>query len=51
MALDCARLLLKPPDMLARTDIAEAALKQLREVSRVRQVHLVARRGPVQVRC
>lgn len=49
VALDCARVLLRPPSDLARTDIAAHALAQLRERSRVRTVHLCARRGPVQV--
>jgi hypothetical protein len=51
VALDCARLLLRPPDQLAATDIAMHALQQLRSSSRVREVHLCARRGPVQVSC
>lgn len=48
VALDCARLLLRPVEQLAATDIAPHALQQLR-TSRVRQVQLCARRGPVQV--
>lgn len=49
VALDCARLLLRPPEQLAATDIAMHALQQLKGSSRVREVHLCARRGPVQV--
>lgn len=49
VALDCARILLRPVEELATTDIARHALQQLRN-SKVRQVHLCARRGPVQVR-
>lgn len=49
VALDCARLLLRPPSELAGTDIADRALRQLRERSAVKEVHLIARRGPVQV--
>jgi hypothetical protein len=49
VALDCARVLLRPPAQLAVTDIAEHALQQLRATSSVRAVHLFARRGPVQV--
>ncbi|KAL3138008.1 hypothetical protein ABBQ38_005244 [Trebouxia sp. C0009 RCD-2024] len=47
VAVDCARILLQPPERLASTDIAEHALQQLRESS-VRHVHLIGRRGPVQ---
>jgi hypothetical protein len=50
VALDCARVLLRPVQQLAGTDIAPHALQQLQR-SRVRQVQLCARRGPVQVRC
>ena len=49
VAVDCARILLQPPERLASTDIAEHALQQLRNSS-VKQVHLIGRRGPVQVR-
>jgi hypothetical protein len=49
VALDCARILLRPVSELAPTDIARHALKQLQH-SKVRQVQLCARRGPVQVR-
>ena len=49
VAVDCARILLQPPDLLATTDIAQHALKQLRH-SAVREVHLIGRRGPVQVK-
>lgn len=47
VAVDCARILLQPVERLARTDIAEHALQQLRNSS-VQQVHLIGRRGPVQ---
>jgi hypothetical protein len=50
VALDCARVLLKRPAALASTDIAAHALDALRRAGRVREVHLFARRGPVQVR-
>jgi adrenodoxin-NADP+ reductase len=49
VALDCARVLLRPPQELVPTDLATHALRQLQGGSRVREVHLVARRGPVQV--
>ncbi|MEV5981042.1 FAD-dependent oxidoreductase [Streptomyces sp. NPDC052114] len=45
VALDVARILLADPDTLARTDIADHALRALRE-SKVREVVLLARRGP-----
>lgn len=48
VALDCARVLLRPVAELASTDIARHALQQLRS-SKVREVLLCARRGPVQV--
>ena len=48
VAVDCARILLQPPERLGSTDIAEHALQQLRNSS-VKEVHLVGRRGPVQV--
>lgn len=48
VAVDCARILLQPPERLASTDIAEHALQQLRNSS-VKEVHLIGRRGPVQV--
>ena len=45
VALDVARVLLADPEELARTDIADHALRALR-ASRVREVVLVGRRGP-----
>ncbi|WP_328543041.1 MULTISPECIES: FAD-dependent oxidoreductase [unclassified Streptomyces] len=45
VALDVARILLADPDALARTDIADHALKALR-ASSVREVVLLGRRGP-----
>ncbi len=48
VALDCARILLKSPDSLAGTDIAQHALTALRS-SAVKRVRIVGRRGPVQV--
>jgi len=47
VALDCARILLRPPEALAGTDIAAHALQQLR-ASAVREVHIVGRRSPLQ---
>jgi ferredoxin--NADP+ reductase len=46
VALDVARILTADPDDLARTDIADHALAALRG-SRVREVVIAARRGPV----
>ncbi|KAI9599635.1 hypothetical protein BDF19DRAFT_429365 [Syncephalis fuscata] len=48
VALDVARILLMPRDELARTDITAAAMEALRD-SQIKQVHLVQRRGPLQV--
>ena len=45
VALDVARILLADPDTLARTDIADHALKALR-AGAVREVVLLGRRGP-----
>lgn len=47
VALDVARILLRSPEELARTDIAAHAVQALRQ-SRVREVVLLARRGPAQ---
>ncbi|KAJ3147335.1 hypothetical protein HDU89_005686 [Geranomyces variabilis] len=48
VALDVARTLLTPPDVLAKTDITEHALEALRK-SKIRHVHLLGRRGPLQI--
>jgi ferredoxin--NADP+ reductase len=47
VAVDVARILARTPEELAATDIADHALEALR-ASRVREVHLLGRRGPVQ---
>ncbi|MFJ8473215.1 4Fe-4S binding protein [Kitasatospora sp. NPDC094011] len=47
VAVDIARILLTDPEVLAATDIADHALAALRR-SRVREVVLLARRGPEQ---
>jgi ferredoxin--NADP+ reductase len=47
VAIDVARILLSDHTRLAKTDIADHALEALRQ-SRVRRVHLVGRRGPIQ---
>jgi ferredoxin--NADP+ reductase len=50
VAMDVARVLARSADDLATTDIADIALTRLRE-SRVRDVHILSRRGPVQAKC
>ena len=47
VAVDVARILCRTPEELAQTDIADYALEALRE-SKVREVVLLGRRGPVQ---
>src|SRR3990170_4634372 len=47
VAVDVTRVLLRSPEELATTDIADYALEALRE-SRIREVHLLGRRGPAQ---
>jgi ferredoxin/flavodoxin---NADP+ reductase len=48
VALDIARILLRSPAELGKTDIAAHALEALK-ASRIREVVLLARRGPAQV--
>lgn len=50
VALDVARILLRPLNELATTDIAEHALSALQK-SCIRKVYLIGRRGPVQAAC
>jgi ferredoxin/flavodoxin---NADP+ reductase len=50
VAIDVARVVARRPDELATTDISDDALAALR-ASRVRDVYLLARRGPVQAKC
>ncbi len=47
VAVDVARILSRTPEELARTDIADYALEALSE-SRVKEVHVLGRRGPAQ---
>ncbi|KAF4443988.1 ferredoxin-NADP+ reductase [Fusarium acutatum] len=47
VALDVARMLLEDIDVLRKTDITEKALETLSR-SRVKRVHVVGRRGPMQ---
>jgi ferredoxin/flavodoxin---NADP+ reductase len=49
VAADVARMLLQPPDNLRRTDIAAHALEALAE-SKIREIHLIGRRGPAQAK-
>ncbi|HDP34390.1 MAG TPA: hypothetical protein ENN29_04695 [Candidatus Hydrogenedentes bacterium] len=48
-ALDAARILATPPNLLENTDIAGRALEALSR-SAIRDIHIVARRGPLQAR-
>ncbi|KAL1264797.1 hypothetical protein QQF64_005152 [Cirrhinus molitorella] len=50
VALDVARILLAPLDMLKETDITQNALEALAG-SKVRRVLIVGRRGPLQIAC
>lgn len=50
VAMDVTRILTKDPDALAETDISDFALAELRK-GRVRDVWIIARRGPVQAKC
>jgi ferredoxin--NADP+ reductase len=50
VAMDVARILVKPVAVLATTDLATHALSAL-AASQVQTIHLVARRGPVQAAC
>lgn len=50
VAMDVARILARPPSELETTDIADPALEILRD-SRVKDIHVLARRGPVQAKC
>jgi ferredoxin--NADP+ reductase len=47
VAMDLARILASPADVLAATDIAEHALAAL-AASRIRDIHVLGRRGPAQ---
>lgn len=49
VAMDVCRILLKPVDELRKTDIADHALEALAS-SKVREVHIIGRRGPAQMK-
>ncbi|KAF9948555.1 hypothetical protein BGZ70_002173 [Mortierella alpina] len=48
VALDVARILLSPLDELKKTDLTEKTIRIL-EKSRVKHVHVIGRRGPLEV--
>ncbi|MEM7049777.1 MAG: FAD/NAD(P)-binding protein [Acidobacteriota bacterium] len=50
VAIDVARVLARPAEDLASTDIADLALERLRD-SRVSDLYVLARRGPAQAKC
>ena len=50
VAMDCARVLSMPAEELATTDVADEALEAFCS-SRVEDVYVLARRGPVQAKC
>jgi adrenodoxin-NADP+ reductase len=50
VALDVARMLLQPIDGLRHTDVTQSAFDVLKQ-SAIREVHIFARRGPLQVAC
>ncbi|MGE0639416.1 MAG: NADP oxidoreductase [Thermoanaerobaculia bacterium] len=50
VAIDVARILVRDPDELAKTDISDDALAALR-AGGPSDVYLLARRGPVQAKC
>ena len=47
VALDVARILVRDPEELAKTDIADHALEALRQ-SNIKEVYVLGRRGPAQ---
>jgi ferredoxin--NADP+ reductase len=49
VAVDVARILVKDPAELSRTDIPQAVLEALM-ASKVREVHMIGRRGPAQAK-
>lgn len=50
VTMDAVRILARAPDHLATTDLAAHALKALRD-ARLAELHILARRGPVQAAC
>jgi ferredoxin/flavodoxin---NADP+ reductase len=49
VAVDVARILARPPEDLAQTDVSQPVLDAL-TASKVRQVHVIGRRGPAQAK-
>jgi ferredoxin--NADP+ reductase len=49
VAVDVARILIRDPDELRETDISQPVLQALTE-SKVREVHMIGRRGPAQAK-
>jgi ferredoxin--NADP+ reductase len=49
VAVDVARILIRDPEDLARTDVSQPVLDALR-ASNVREVHVIGRRGPAQAK-
>ena len=50
VTMDAVRILARAPDHLATTDLAAHALEALRD-ARLAELHILARRGPVQAAC
>lgn len=50
VSLDIARILLKDPEELWKTDISLKFLKEL-VMSALRKIHIIGRRGPLEVSC
>ncbi|XP_015211542.1 NADPH:adrenodoxin oxidoreductase, mitochondrial isoform X2 [Lepisosteus oculatus] len=50
VALDVARILLSPVELLKKTDITESSLEAI-AASKIQRVLIVGRRGPLQVAC
>ncbi|MBW3563455.1 MAG: FAD-dependent oxidoreductase [Acidobacteria bacterium] len=50
VAIDVARILAKRPEDLATTDISDAALAELSK-NHIREIFVLARRGPVEAKC
>jgi ferredoxin--NADP+ reductase len=50
VTMDAVRILARAPDHLATTDLAVHALEALRD-ARLAELHILARRGPVQAAC
>ena len=49
VAVDIARILIRDPDDLRETDISQPVLETLMS-SKVREVHMIGRRGPAQAK-